>query len=215
MWLLSGILLAVSLSMDALGIGISYGLRNVKVSGLPRIIISFISLLFTATAIGIGNVIILFLPDCLAKLVGSGMLAVLGVAILVQAFKDSQKVENKEKKSAKIWNLNLKSFGITIKIIRRTNSCNIENSNKVGIKESIYMGVALSIDSFGAGISSAVSGINNFFVPIMVGLCQFIFLSFGIFCGHKLTALKKINSNVFVILSGMLLIILAFIRYFL
>lgn len=215
MWFLSGLLLAVSLSMDALGIGISYGLRGVKVPNLPRIIISFISLLFTAIAIGIGNVIVLFLPDYLAKLVGSGMLAVLGAVILIKEFIGNKKVENKGEKTEKVWNFNLKSLGIIIKIIRHPIHCDVEKSTSVGIRESIYMGVALSIDSFGAGISSAVSGVNNFFVPVMVGLCQFIFLSLGIFCGRKLTAFKKVDSKVFVILSGVLLIILAVVRYFL
>lgn len=215
MWFLSGILLAISLSMDALGIGISYGLRNIKVPNIPRLIISFISLLFTAIAIGIGNVIVLFLPDYLAKLVGSGMLGVLGAVILVQALREDKKVENKEKKTEKVWNFNLKSLGIIIKVTHHPISCDSKKSASVGIKESIYMGIALSIDSFGAGISSAVSGVNDFFVPVMVGLCQFIFFSLGIFCGRKLTAFKKIDSKVFVILSGILLIILAVVRYFL
>ena len=194
MWFLSGILLAISLSMDALGIGISYGLRNIKVPNIPRLIISFISLLFTAIAIGIGNVIVLFLP---------------------QALREDKKVENKEKKTEKVWNFNLKSLGIIIKIIHHPIHCDVEKSTSVGIRESIYMGVALSIDSFGAGIISAVAGVNDFFVPVMVGLCQFIFFSLGIFCGRKLTAFKKIDSKVFVILSGILLIILAVVRYFL
>ena len=215
MWFLSGILLAISLSMDALGIGISYGLRGVKVPNLPKIIISFISLLFTAIAIGIGNVIVLFLPDYLAKLVGSGMLAVLGAVILIQAAGKNKKTESADEKTEKVWNLNLKPLGIIIKIIHAPVSCDVEKSSSIGIKESIYMGVALSIDSFGAGISSAVSGVNDFFVPIMVGLCQFVFLSLGIFCGQKLTSFKKIDSKIFVMLSGALLIILAVVRYFL
>lgn len=214
MWFLSGILLAISLSMDALGIGVSYGLRGIKVPNVPKIIISFISLLFTAVAIGIGNVIVLFLPDYLAKLIGSGMLIILGIFIIIQAInKGNKDVINKEEPN-KIWSLVLKPIGITIKIIRETTSCDIDKTDNIGIKESIYMGVALSIDSFGAGISSAVSGINNLFVPIMVGLCQFIFLSFGVICGQKLTSFKKVDSNIFMVLSGLILIILAGIRYF-
>ena len=218
MWFLSGILLAISLSMDALGIGISYGLRGIKVPNVPKIIISFISLLFTAIAIGIGNIIVLFLPDYLAKLIGSGMLIVLGIFIIVQAAnKNKGNKENKEEdkeKPNKTWSLGIKPLGITVRIIRDKVAYNIEKSDNIGIKEAIYMGVALSIDSFGAGISSAVSGVNNFFVPIMVGLCQFIFLSLGVICGQKLTSFKKIDSNIFMVLSGIILIVLAGIRYF-
>lgn len=213
MWFLSGVLLATSLSMDALGIGISYGLRSIKVPNLPKIIIGFISLLFTAIAIGIGNIIVLFLPAYLTKLIGAGMLAVLGMIIVIQAVWKNKKVISENTKKNKTWLWNIKSLGITVKITRAPEVLD-KNSNKMSVKESIYMGVALSIDSFGAGISSAVSGMNNLFVPIMVGVCQFVFLSFGIICGQKLTSFKRIDSDIFMVLSGALLIILAFVRYF-
>ncbi len=222
MWILSGILLAISLSMDALGIGVSYGLRGKKVPLLPKVIISLISLAFTAAAIGIGNIIVLFLPDQLAKLIGSGMLGVLGVVIIIQALsKKEGEVEPEpevQRPQRKIWKIVLKPLGLTIKIIRNEiyeNGSKADSAAIMGIRESLYMGVALSIDSFGAGISSAVSGINNFFVPVMVGMCQFIFLSLGIFCGQKLTAKKKADPKIFMLLSGAILVVLAIIRYFL
>lgn len=222
MWILSGILLAISLSMDALGIGVSYGLRGKKVPLLPKVIISLISLAFTAAAIGIGNIIVLFLPDQLAKLIGSGMLGVLGVVIIIQALsKKEGEVEPEpegQRPQRKIWKIALKPLGLTIKIIRNEiygNGSKAYSAAIMGIRESLYMGVALSIDSFGAGISSAVSGINNFFVPVMVGLCQFIFLSLGIFCGQKLTSIKKADPKIFMLLSGAILVVLAIIRYFL
>ena len=220
MWILSGILLAISLSMDALSIGVSYGLRGKKVPLLPKVIISLISLAFTAAAIGIGNIIVLFLPDQLAKLIGSGMLGVLGVVIIIQALSKKEGGEEVEpevqRPQRKIWKIVLKPLGLTIKIIRNEiyeNGSKADSAAIMGIRESLYMGVALSIDSFGAGISSAVSGINNFFVPVMVGLCQFIFLSLGIFCGQKLTAIKKADPKIFMLLSGAILVVLAIIRY--
>ena len=125
----------------------------------------------------------------------------------------NKKVISENTKKDKTWLWNIKSLGITVKITRAPEVLD-KNSNKMSVKESIYMGVALSIDSFGAGISSAVSGMNNLFVPIMVGVCQFVFLSFGIICGQKLTSFKRIDSDIFMVLSGALLIILAFVRYF-
>ncbi len=219
MWIWSGILLAISLSMDALGIGVSYGLRGKKVPILPKVIISLISLAFTAAAIGIGNVIVLFLPDQLAKLIGSGMLGILGVGIIIQALSKKEREEEQEaqRPQKKTWAIALKPLGLTIKIIRNEiykNGNNGDPTATMGIRESLYMGVALSIDSFGAGISSAVSGINNFFVPVMGGLCQFIFLYLGIFCGQKLTSIKKADPKIFMLLSGTILVVLAIIRYF-
>ena len=215
MWLFSAILLAVSLSMDALGIGISYGLRKVQVATLPKVIISLISLIFTALAIGIGNVIALILPEPLAKLIGSAMLVVLGVVVIVQALGGKSTSENKKKPTPKTWSWTIKSLGVSIKITRAPVVNDIDKAPAINVKESLYLGVALSIDSFGAGISSAVAGVNSFLVPVLVGLCQFVFLSLGLYCGSKLTTIQKLNSNFFMFLSGTILITLACVRYFL
>ena len=215
MWLFSAILLAVSLSMDALGIGISYGLRKVRVATLPKVIISLISLIFTALAIGIGHVIALILPEQLAKLIGSAMLLVLGVVIIVQALIGRTSSENKKKPTPKTWSWTIKSLGVSIKITRVPVANDIDKAPAINVKESLYLGVALSIDSFGAGISSAVAGVNSFLVPVLVGLCQFVFLSLGLYCGSKLTAIQKLDSNFFMLLSGAILITLACVRYFL
>lgn len=215
MWLLSAILLAVSLSMDALGIGISYGLRKVQVATLPKVIISLISLIFTALAIGIGNVIALILPEPFAKLIGSAMLLVLGMVIIVKALGGKSTSENKKKPTPKTWSWTIKSLGVNIKITRAPVANDIDKAPAINVKESLYLGVALSIDSFGAGISSAVAGVNSFLVPVLVGLCQFVFLSLGLYCGSKLTAIQKLNANFFTLLSGTILITLACVRYFL
>ncbi len=214
MWLFSAILLAISLSMDALGIGISYGLRQIQIATLPKIIISFISLLFTALAIGIGNIIAQVLPEYLAKLIGSAMLIVLGVSIIFQALR-KKRTQREKKKTPKTWSWSINIFGLTIKLIHEPCSQDKPKTSKVNIRESLYLGVALSIDSFGAGISSSVAGINSLLVPVLVGLCQFIFLSVGLLCGANLSSIKKLNSNFFMILSGVILIALAATRYFL
>lgn len=216
MWLFSAILLAVSLSMDALGIGISYGLRKVQVATLPKVIISLISLIFTALAIGIGNVIALILPEQLAKLIGSAMLVILGATIIVQALGNKNSSNNNKKKpTPKTWSWTIKSLGVSIRITRTPVANDIDKAPAINVKESLYLGVALSIDSFGAGISSAVAGVNSFLVPVLVGMCQFVFLSLGLYCGSKLTAIQKLNSNFFMLLSGTILITLACVRYFL
>lgn len=215
MWFLSGLLLAFSLSMDAFGIGISYGLRNIKVLFIPRVIISLISVLFTALSIGIGDIILLVLPMDIAKFIGAAMLAFLGAFIVYQAVHKNKKYTKCIKKDKKTWNVVLKSFGVTIKIIRDPSFCDFDHSSDIDIKESIYLGVALSIDSFGAGISSAVSGVNSLLVLLMVGGCQLLFISLGLFLGGRLSLIKNINSNVFMVISGVILIALAGVRLFL
>ena len=60
------ILLSVSLSMDSLGIGISYGIRKIKVPWSAKLIICVISVIFTAIAVTIGNIILIVVGSIIA-----------------------------------------------------------------------------------------------------------------------------------------------------
>lgn len=201
-------LLAISLSIDALGIGLSYGLRKIKIPILAKLIICFISMVFTEIAILIGDVIKNFLPDIISKGIGSLMLLVLGIFIIVQAFIKKEKPP-KQKSSS----FSFKFLGVTVNIIRNPSSCDFDKSCDIDALEAIYLGTALSIDSFGAGVSSAVTGLNSILIPLTVGLFQILFLYFGNILGKKVSSFKKLDSKVFVVLSGALMIILAAIRF--
>ena len=76
------LILAVSLSMDALGIGISYGLRGIRVSWKARVVICAMSMMVTGAAVGLGSVLLEVIPLPAAKLLGCGMLLILGLVII-------------------------------------------------------------------------------------------------------------------------------------
>ena len=49
-------------------------------------------------------------------------------------------------------------------------------------------------------------------ITVAVGLCQLIFITVGDIIGKKISSMSKIDSRVFVIISGLLLIFMAFLR---
>ena len=55
--LVSYFILALSVSIDSLGIGITYGLRNTKISIPSNIILFVMSVLITSLSVYIGNII--------------------------------------------------------------------------------------------------------------------------------------------------------------
>lgn len=185
---LAVLILAVSLSMDALGIGISYGLRGIRVLWKARLVICAISMVVTGAAVGLGSVLLQVIPAPAAKLIGCGMLLVLGASIIIQGFRKRKEED---------------SF-----------SCDFDRSKTIETAEALYLGVALSIDSFGAGVSSAVSGMNSILVPILAGLVQMLFLWGGGFLGKRLQLIRLKNPGMFVYFSGGLLMALAVLRWF-
>jgi len=203
-------MVALSSSIDAFGIGTSYGIRKIKITGWALIIISAIAFIFSYASILFGNILLNILPVKVAKLIGILILIFMGVWIILQGNKKDEKV--KEYKPKTIFSLLIKSLGITIEIIRTPEKCDMDKSNKIEIMEAFYLGIAMSVDSIGAGIGSAVLGVDNILLPASICLFQLIFLSSGIIFAEKLVKLNINNNNIWIIISGSLLIIIAMIR---
>lgn len=205
------ILLAFSLSMDALGIGLSYGLRGIKIPWLSRMVIAALSVLITWLALRAGTALLAVIPQAAGKFIGAGMLFALGGFIIFHAFKE-KKAKNK-KSCGTVFDRYIKPLGVTVKIIRDPLLCDFDASSEIEFAEAFYLGAALSVDSFGAGISSAVSGLSACSIPITAGAFQLCMLSIGYIIGKRLNA-KGIDSRILTVVSGGLLIVLAFVRAF-
>lgn len=92
--LINYILLAISVSIDSLGIGLTYGIRNTKIYFLSKIILFIISILITSLAVFIGGLICAILPSNFANYIGIFILVFLGVWIIYQSF-DKDKIHKK------------------------------------------------------------------------------------------------------------------------
>ena len=112
----------------------------------------------------------------------------------------------------KVYQFFIKFLGITIQIIKDPISSDFDFSCKIDTKEAIYLGIALSIDSFCIGIGSSILGANSLLFPILVALFQFIFLSIGTAFGKKINKASKIPNNIWNLISGVLLIVIGVSR---
>ena len=90
----------------------------------------------------------------------------------------------------------------------------MDSSKKIDWKEALYLGIALSIDSFCIGIFGSIIGYSSVLFPILVASFQLIFLTIGSFLGTKLSNISKIPENIWSIISGILLICIAISRFF-
>ena len=219
------LLLGISLSIDALGIGISYGLRGIQLPWAAKMITTAISAAVMALSIFTGGLISSFLPENLTKLLGPVMLAALGLFIILQAMLRGRRptkkgtgtvddCQNGSQKEKTVFHLMIRSLGVTIQIICNPPSCDFDNSKSVDAMEALYLGFALSIDSFGVGISSAVSGMNTMAIPLAAALFQLSFLSLGRRLGGKIAFFSKLDSSIWVVCSGALLLLISILRIF-
>lgn len=216
--LLSYLILATSVSIDSLGIGITYGLRNTKITKIANTILFILSILITSLSVFVGDTLVQIFPEFIATFLGSFFLMLMGIWVIYQAIKikDSKKELVLElDTSPKIHQFFIDFLGITIQIIRDPISSDLDASQKIDWKEALYLGIALSIDSFGVGICGSIIGYRSFLFPILVACFQLFFLTMGRFFGKKISSISFIPENIWSVLSGTLLICIGISRFFL
>ena len=214
--LFTTILLAVSSSIDSLGIGITYGIKNTSISGKGKSVIFFVSFIVTIVSLYLGNILKFIFPNFIVNYLGSFLFIIMGIFICFQALKKEEKIENTKTEnndSQKTYSFFIKFLGITIKIIKDPGSSDLDKSNKIDSKDALFLGLALSIDSICIGIGGSVIGINTYIFPFLIGFFQLFFLGIGNFLGKKLYNFSKLPSNIWSIVSGILLIILGIIKF--
>lgn len=217
---LNTLILAISSSIDSLGIGITYGIKNTKISHIAKLILFCISFLITLVSLYFGNIIKNLINESFTKFLGCCILIIMGIFICYQALRKDYKEDKKnelinfENPSEKIYSFFIKFLGITIKIIKNPINSDLDNSKTIDAKEALFLGLALSLDSFCIGIGGSIIGINIKIFPFLIAIFQQFFLNFGNFLGRKLYNFSNMPNNIWSIISGIVLIIIGLLKFF-
>ena len=208
--------LAISSSIDSFGIGITYGIKNTKISNSAKLILFIISFIVSFFAVHFGDFLKDLLPDNIANYIGCCFLIFLGGFVCFQSFKKDTKnqVYDEVFSEPKIYRFFIKFLGITIQIIKDPISSDLDKSNLIDGKEALFLGVALSLDSFAIGISSGILGIHSIIFPLVVSTFQLLFISLGNLLGSTLNRFSKFPQSIWSIISGILLIIIGIVKFF-
>ena len=219
---LHALILTISSSIDSLGIGITYEIRKTTISFIAKMILFAIAFIVSVISIWIGGTLKdIFSPNIIGY-IGSFILILIGIFIFLQSIKNkniSDKNINKSlrkelNEQQKIYSFFIKCLGITVQILKNPTSSDFDKSNTIDAKEAVFLGLALSLDSFGVGMSFGMIENFTFYFPLFISLFQLFFLNFGNLLGKKLSNFSRIPENFWSIISGILLIIIGLIRFF-
>lgn len=202
---MSVLLYILSANLDSIGVGLSYGVRKIHISRAAVLIIAVFSVICSFLALLFGSFLGDFFSAEQGKVLGDGVLFFLGLWILLSVFKKDSPTKAISK------TFSIKTLGITISIMRDPSLCDFDASSRIDGKESIYLALALSLDSIAISIGAGISGLIHWYLPLLIGVSQFVFLETGRFLGGKLTGMFKISNKVWTFLAGLALVFLAII----
>ena len=205
--LVTYILLALCSSIDAIGIGLTYGLRRIKIYFPAICSVFMLSMFITICALLFGNLLTSILPENTISFIGAFLIIFLGIWLFWQS---SHSLKKKE--PSKYYQFMIKSLGITIRIIKDPVSSDFNHSNSIEGKEALYLGFSLSIDSFCIGIGSSMMGANIFLFPLLVSSLQISCLLLGMFLGKYVGKKFSLPESIWSKIAGIVLIVIGIVR---
>jgi len=219
--LLFTILLAVILSIDCLGVGLSYGMRHMILPWYGRVIISCCSGVAIAVSMFLGRLLEGVIPGEQIHLFGECMLVALGMFFLIRSIMELRKETLAQEEPAPdeadgciaetpLFQWRIPGLDVIIRIMNNPQHADLDQSGQINGKEAVWLGFALAMDSFGAGVCIALMGFSMFWVSVCTLAFAYLLVSAGyLWGGHagENPAYRKLN-----LLPGIMLITLGMIR---
>ncbi|MGC5771144.1 manganese efflux pump [Paenibacillus pabuli] len=225
--------LALALSLDGFGVGITYGLRRTKIPLLSIAVISICSGLVIALSMQVGVLLSHVVSPDVASMVGAVILIGIGAWSLLQLIrkqgKEQLETDNGLDEGAEagmirggskaapealsngrnqvlaldleqsasggslermVFTIELRKLGVVIQILRSPSKADMDNSGSISVQEAMWLGIALSLDAFGAGLGAALLGFPTLWTALIIALFSGAFLLLGMKVGLRFAALR-------------------------
>ncbi len=89
--------------------------------------------------------------------------------------------------------IELKRLGIVIQIIKTPSAADMDRSGNISASEAAFLGIALSLDAFGAGIGAALIGFSPLVTSSVIALVSGTLLTMGLRVGYTYSDLSWIR----------------------
>ncbi|WP_018249083.1 sporulation membrane protein YtaF [Orenia marismortui] len=206
-------ILALAVSLDGFIVGITYGLKKIEITFLPILIISCASGITMLVSMSLGNLLAGFLSPNLAEKAGGGLLIIIGIWLFYQSLIEFIHKNSDHREAPKeIFSLKIESLGLIINILREPIKADMDYSGAISNKEAVFLGVALALDAFGAGIAAAMTGYNSIITALSISIFKFFLLSGGIYLGKHMESVL-LNDKIR-LLPGIILILLGLLKFY-
>lgn len=192
--MLFSLLLAFSLSLDALGIGLSYGLRHIRFRLSALLLLTAESFLMMELFLAAGRRLAAFFPAQAAERLSPLILLFFGAWLCLQGLGQGKRKEDSP--------------------LQAPSLCDKDASSSIEPKEALLLGFLLSVDSFAIGLSAAAGGMDVALLPVFASLLQTLFLACGEKCGTRLVLRSTPKESLWSLLSGGILLLLAATQLF-
>ncbi|MFU0782376.1 MAG: sporulation membrane protein YtaF [Thermoanaerobacterium thermosaccharolyticum] len=171
MHFLYALFIALANNVDNISVRIAYSIRGIKITLIKNLWISLITFLISSIAAISGNLISGIFSKQLSSILSMILLVSIGLWIMLEPYFKKNNAETDEIHKDENKNIYI--------ILKKPEEADIDNSKDIDFKEATMLGIALSINNIGGGISAGMIGLNSFFIGFFSALISFIALWIG------------------------------------
>lgn len=197
MQLIPSLLFGISASLDALLVGVSFGLRGVHIRPLQNLFISLIALLGTCLSVGLGGLVTPLLPPMMGNCVGSLILMLLGIYYIAKWILTA--LQNHAQNHCS------DSEPPALISTEQTLPC-------LTTPQVLLLSLTLTANNLGIGLSASMAGLTLIPAATATCICSVLFLYLGNHLGRS--RLLQLIGGLTDPISGLLLIFLSLIQLF-
>ena len=173
--------LVIAISLDGFGVGIVYGIRKIHVPFFSLFIIMICSGITVGLSMALGELLSSFISQNQTGTIGGIILISLGVLSLINLLKSKTNLKQSSFNSDNHTSQN--NIPLSARI-------DLDQSGTISAREALILGIALSMDAFGAGIGISMIGYSPFplaiFIALMSGLFLYSGLKMGLFLSQNM-----------------------------
>jgi putative sporulation protein YtaF len=218
--------LALAVSLDGFSAGMMYGIRKIRIPVSSVLIVSLCSGFVLFGSMAFGSLFVDWLPEWLAKWIGSGILIGIGIWAIVQMLlpsrregKDdevpllepvpaSEAVPAMEERALLQWEI--RKLGLIIRIWKKPSEADMDRSGVITAMEAVLLGLALSLDSLGAGIGAALIGFPPVATALLIAAASGLCIGAGVKLGFLFSNWRWIGK--LTLLPGCILIVMGIMK---
>lgn len=201
---------AVSSSIDNLGVGISYGIRKIRIRLSANLLIALICFLMSGAGITFGLWLSKVLPGMFPVIIGAFLLIIIGIRIMLLAV--PRKNDDSNRKNDYDQPLNSIEG-----ILKNPELADKDKSGDISWWEAGVLGVALSANALTNGLGAGLLGFSALAISLTAAIGSFISVWAGVKLGAKLADVRigKFTLGQFgTLLSGVIILVIAINSFF-
>lgn len=220
MWTgISLLFLAFAVSLDSFGVGVTYGLRKIRIPLLSILVITCFSGGMILFSMSVGHGLATWLSPAVANGFGAVILIGVGLWSLWQVMKhppsnvipEEKKVRERDPDHpVSVLRIQIKALGLVIQILKTPTVADQDSSGTISPSEAMLLGTALSLDAFGAGLGASLLGYDPGVTVLLIAGMGGLLLLFGMWMGLRLASIRWIALLSY--LPGVLLTMIGLIR---